>query len=190
MKLYLNGHNFRYATEQMLLTLFPGERPEYPASPADQGENHLVLPLSRAGGWASAHALLTYQGETYSHFSRAPDPPAHTGRLERDRVLQRILKTAFYQAGTAALSREPPWGALTGVRPVKIPTKALSQGDTPQQVDGMLWDLYRVSEARRRLALDCAQATLDVRDTLEEREVSLYVGIHFCPSRCAYCSFI
>ena len=190
MKLYLNGHNFRYATEQMLLTLFPGERPEYPASPADQGENHLVLTLSRAGGWASAHALLTYQGETYSHFSRAPDPPAHTGRLERDRVLQRILKTAFYQAGTAALSREPPWGALTGVRPVKIPTKALSQGDTPQQVDGMLWDLYRVSEARRRLALDCAQATLDVRDTLEEREVSLYVGIPFCPSRCAYCSFI
>ena len=65
MKLYLNGHNFRYATEQMLLTLFPGERPEYPASPADQGENHLVLTLSRAGGWASAHALLTYQGEMW-----------------------------------------------------------------------------------------------------------------------------
>ena len=73
---------------------------------------------------------------------------------------------------------------------MKIPTKALTQGFTPRQADGMLRDLYRVSEERRRLALDCARATLAIRDTLEEREVSLYVGIPFCPSRCAYCSFI
>ena len=30
MKLYLNGHDYKYATEQMLLTLFPGQRPQYP----------------------------------------------------------------------------------------------------------------------------------------------------------------
>ena len=107
MKLYLKGHNYRYATEQMLLTLFPGERPEYPTSRTGRGENSLVLTLSRAKSWATAHALLTYEGKTYSHFSRAPDPPEHTDRLERDRVLQRILKTAFYRAGTEALGREP-----------------------------------------------------------------------------------
>ena len=30
MRLYLTGHDYQYAVEQMLLTLFPGERPEYP----------------------------------------------------------------------------------------------------------------------------------------------------------------
>lgn len=30
MNLYLIGHEYRYAAEQMLLTLFPDERPEYP----------------------------------------------------------------------------------------------------------------------------------------------------------------
>ena len=30
MNLYLIGHDYRYAVEQMLLTLFPDERPEYP----------------------------------------------------------------------------------------------------------------------------------------------------------------
>lgn len=30
MKLYLRGHDNKYAVEQMLLTLYPGERPEYP----------------------------------------------------------------------------------------------------------------------------------------------------------------
>ena len=29
MKLYLKGHDYKYAAEQMLLTLFPGERPSY-----------------------------------------------------------------------------------------------------------------------------------------------------------------
>ena len=31
MRLYLIGHDYKYAVEQMLLTMFPEERPEYPA---------------------------------------------------------------------------------------------------------------------------------------------------------------
>ena len=30
MRLYLIGHEYKYAVEQMLLTMLPGERPEYP----------------------------------------------------------------------------------------------------------------------------------------------------------------
>lgn len=190
MKLYFKGHDYKYAAEQMLLTLFPGERPEYPAEPPAAGENALVLTLSIGKTWATARADLTYGGNSFSHMNRVPAPAPYTEKLERDRVLQRALKTAFYRAGTQALGREPPWGALTGVRPVKIPTKSLEQGFTPRQCDGMLRDLYRVSEDRRRLALDCAQVTLAVKRTLEPEDVSLYVGIPFCPTRCAYCSFI
>ena len=190
MKLYLKGHNYKYATEQMLLTLFPGEKPEYPTAPAAVGEPALTLTLSQGACWATAHAVLTYGGQVYSRFSKAPVPPPDADKLERNRVFQRILKNAFYRAGTQALGREPPWGSLTGVRPVKIPTKALTQGFSVEQADGMLRDLYHVSTARRRLALDCAQSTLAVQNTLAERELSLYVGIPFCPTRCAYCSFI
>ena len=189
MKLYLKGHDYKYATEQMLLTLFPGERPEYPEEPPAEGENALVLTLTRTEDWAAGRAVLTWGGKVYEQTSRAPDP-GESDRLERDRVLQRVLKTAFYRAGTQALGREPAWGALTGVRPVKIPTKALSQGYTLRQADGMLRDLYRVSPERRRLALDCARATISIRESLAPEELSLYVGIPFCPTRCAYCSFV
>lgn len=190
MKLYLKGHTYKYAVEQMLLTLFPGEKPEYPSGPPAAGEDGLLLTLSQTGNRATAHAVLTREGQTYSRFSWADLPPETSDPLERDRVLQRILKNAFYRAGTEALGREPPWGALTGVRPVKIPTKALAQGYTIGQADRVLRDVYHVSGERRRLALRCAQATLAVRDSLEPRQVSLYVGIPFCPTRCAYCSFI
>lgn len=47
MKLYLYGHDYKYAAEQMLLTLFPAQRPEYPAGPPAPGEDALVLSLHR-----------------------------------------------------------------------------------------------------------------------------------------------
>ncbi len=42
MKLTLKGHDYRYAAEQMMLTLFPGERP-------GAGENALTLSLFPGG---------------------------------------------------------------------------------------------------------------------------------------------
>ena len=49
---------------------------------------------------------------------------------------------------------------------------------------------YHVSPSRSRLCMDCADAALKVKQGLAPEDVSLYVGIPFCPSRCAYCSFI
>lgn len=190
MKLYLKGHDYKYAAEQMLLTLFPGERPSYPDRPAGEGEDSLTLSLSLGARWATARAVLTRDGRRWTAAARAPVPAPDAGRVERDRVLQRVVKNAFYRAGVQALGREPPWGGLTGVRPVKLPTRALEQGATRRQADRLLRDLYRVSAPRRALALDCAQATLAAKRTLAPEDVSLYVGVPFCPTRCAYCSFV
>ena len=160
MKLYLRGHDYKYAAEQMLLTLFPAQRPEYPAGPPAPGEDALVLSLHRGAVWATATAALSYGGREYRAARRCRTAEL-TDPLSTDRALQRILKLAFYGAGTAARGSEPPWGALTGVRPVKIPTKAMLAG-----------------------------ASLAALRHLAPGEVSLYVGIPFCPTRCAYCSFV
>ena len=189
MKLYYRGHDYKYAAEQMLLTLFPTERPEYADAPPGPGENALVLSLSRGETWATATAALIWGGKEYRAARRCRVSEL-TGQLSADRALQRILKLAFYDAGTAALGKEPPWGALTGVRPVKIPAKAMLAGASPAQAERVLRDTYRVSPGRRKLAMDCAQASLAAQRSLGEHEVSLYVGIPFCPTRCAYCSFV
>ena len=189
MKLYYRGHDYKYAAEQMLLTLFPTERPEYADAPPGPGEDALVLSLSRGETWATATAALTWNGAEYRAARRCRVSEL-TDQLSADRALQRILKLAFYDAGTAALGKEPPWGALTGVRPVKIPAKAMLAGATPAQAERILRDTYRVSPGRRKLAMDCAQASLAAQRSLGEQEVSLYVGIPFCPTRCAYCSFV
>ena len=56
MKLYLYGHDYKYAAEQMLLTMFPGERPEYPEGrPAG---DRMELRLSRGEKFTTASCKL------------------------------------------------------------------------------------------------------------------------------------
>ena len=196
MKLYFQIQNYnwqperyKYSVEQMMLMLFPGERPEYPEGYAPSG-NEAVFSLDRKPDRTAVTARVTRpegtaQGETQEEsrlLDEAPERVYHT--------LQHALKMAFYQAGTAVLGQEPPWGALTGVRPVKLPTRCMLAGGTPEQAQAELEGEYRVSPLRAKLAVDCAQASLAVDREVREDQVSLYIGIPFCPTRCAYCSFV
>ena len=63
-------------------------------------------------------------------------------------------------------------------------------GSTPAEARRELETEYRASSERAELAVDCAQASLAVDRKLEKSQVSLYIGIPFCPTRCAYCSFV
>ena len=186
MRITLKGHDYKYAVEQMLLTLFPEERPVYEG----QEENRVTISLNRGNTWLTATAVLHWNGKTTRHACRAKMTELNGESLNDGRVCQRILKLAFYRAGVEVLGKEPPWGAMTGVRPVKIPTKAMLAGATPAQAKAVLRKQYRVSPLRAELAMDCAKASLAVKRSLQPEEISLYVGVPFCPTRCTYCSFI
>lgn len=189
MKLYLVGHDYRYAVEQIMLTLFPAERPEYPEEEPEQGESWAKSSISRGKIWTTATAEVSTGGERFRGVCRAKTA-ALTGGTASNRVLQHIVKLSFYHAATRLLGDEPPWGALTGVRPVKLPVKAMEAGATPAQAGKLLRERYRVSVPRCLLAMDCARESMELKAELRPEEISLYVGIPFCPSRCAYCSFI
>ena len=181
MKLYFRDERLRahkYAVEQMMLTLFPGQKPEYPEEPALPGEACALFGI--AEGHVSAQ--VTWEGREAAGCS----PLSGSGYRE----LAGALKLAFYQAGSALLDHALPWGALTGVRPVKLPTRDLREGLSPAQAQARLEERYHVTPLRARLAADCAQASRTAELSLERDQISLYVGIPFCPTRCAYCSFV
>ena len=186
MKLILKGHDYRYACEQMLLTLFPGEKPAYEG----EAESCAKLTLSEGKTYLTATACLLWQGAEYRAAARAKMAELTGEKLNDDRVCQRVLKLAFFRAGCAALGKEPAWGALTGVRPVKLPTKAMLAGKSEKEAAKVLSDTYYVTPDRVKLAMDCARASVSLLGELEKEDISLYVGIPFCPTRCAYCSFV
>ena len=81
-------------------------------------------------------------------------------------------------------------GSIPGIRPGKLAARLLEQGKSPAQVSRILGDTYYVSPSRRRLAVETAQAGLRAKADLRPEDISLYIGIPFCPTRCAYCSFV
>ena len=85
---------------------------------------------------------------------------------------------------------KPVWGTLTGIRPSKVAEKLLLAGKSPEAVIEKLKKTYHVSPDRADLCVEIAQATIGFKKTLAPNDVALYVGIPFCPTRCAYCSFV
>jgi len=85
---------------------------------------------------------------------------------------------------------ELPWGTLTGIRPAKVAEKLLVSGKTAEAVLEKLLSVYHVMPDRAALCIETAQAAIALKKTLAPRDVALYVGIPFCPTRCAYCSFV
>ena len=47
-----------------------------------------------------------------------------------------------------------------------------------------------MSRSRAELCIAAAEAALETENSLLADEVQLYAGIPFCPSKCAYCSFV
>ena len=190
MKLYLSGHDYRYALEQSMMTLFPGERPEYPDAPPARTDSAAWSVLTMTEETATATVKLQRKGRTAEAAFSCP-VRALTGGLVTHRLLQRILKQAFYQAALPLRDGPPPpWGALTGIRPAKLASRALEAGQSEAETRALFRNTYFVSPERTELALDAARAGLAAKASLRPEELSLYVGIPFCPTRCAYCSFV
>ena len=173
MNLTLIGHEDRYAVEQLQMALFP-ENPEGTA----------VSALFRGKTWLTATAKITLNGKTVSAVRRLK-ADEETVRLRR-----RILQQSYYLAAVQLLDRKPAWGALAGVRPTKITTKHLLEGGTPASADRLMRDVYYVTPERRQLAVDCSESTVKAVSLMDKDDLSVYVGIPFCPTRCSYCSFV
>ena len=173
MKLTLIGHDDRYAVEQLQMSLF-GTRENGAA----------VSALYRGTTWLTAVTTITV-GEKKARAVRRMKTAHETVRLRRQ-----LLQQCYYRAALAFLPQRPAWGALAGVRPTKLSTKHLLEGGTAASARQLFRDVYYVTEPRIDLAIDCSLSTVSAVEKLNENDISLYVGIPFCPTRCAYCSFV
>ena len=182
MKLYLKNHTERYPVEQLQLQLFAQEPSEFCTEPFT-GDG-TVSSLSRGKQYLTATAKVTYQGKTGFAVNRV--------RLEKAdvRATRRILQRSYYLAALQVLPAAPPWGALSGVRPTKLSTKCLMNGGSEKDAERLLREVYFVSPERARLCVDASRHTVEASKLLDADDLSVYIGIPFCPTRCAYCSFV
>lgn len=101
-------------------------------------------------------------------------------------TLCRLLYTLLGEATGST----PPWGMMTGVRPVRIIHDMRASGATEDEIRARFLDHFACTPEKFALALGIADLQKPVLDAAEPMDCSVYAGIPFCPTRCSYCSFV
>ncbi len=150
---------------------------------ADSGETEIIHTHTQTenGVWAE-HVRITSE-DGICRTARAPE-----GGLEEKRQIKRSAKTALFLLLSKKLDRMPPWGSLTGIRPTRLIYEAMQKGMT--QADACCWvmDEFFVSEEKAELLSEIIDMQKGIIEP-EKDTFDLYIGIPFCVTRCAYCSF-
>ena len=189
MVVCLEGHDCRHAVEQALLSWLPDRERIWSGSLPETGDL-LVSRLFPGEYPPRAYARLRLDG-TEGEGEALLEGPWPEDSLLRRRAEQRLVKTALYRALTACTGEDLPWGALTGVRPAKLAARLLGETeDDPEKAAAAMERIYSLSPDRALLCVEAGMASRRVSRELQDRDAVLYLGIPFCPSRCAYCSFV
>lgn len=105
--------------------------------------------------------------------------------LEYKRLERRFAKLRLYRILSELYGEEMPWGALTGIRPTKLAYTELEKGKNFTE----LFKQMGVREDNIRLVAEILKTQEGIYEK-KDGNTDLFVSIPFCPTKCAYCSFI
>lgn len=185
MKLITEGNINPYYAQTLCMVFFPGAK--FGTDEAVDDQTPIVtIRVAEIEGGVRGYASIRV-GETYCEATRKCD---YRSELPEDRVRKIAAGAAMLAAGEKFFGYRPAWGVLTGVRPAKVATEQLAAGLTPGRARDALRRQYLLTPKKAALAVEVALREQKLIGTPDPRDCSVYISIPFCPSRCAYCSFV
>jgi len=184
MKLIINGPIKPYYIQMLVMLFYPGEK--FPEGADAEGEERICnVSVNLCEDGVESKVVLrdgerSAEGEAFLQY----------GKLDEQRTIKFSAGGAFLNAATNLTGHTPPWGMLTGVRPARLALDLFDEGVRGEDAIKFFTDIYKTSERKARLAVSCATVSEKTVRSEVPDECSVYVGIPFCPSRCAYCSFV
>ena len=180
MKIYITGLPSGYEVEHLVRLFYP--MAPLTLTPPEEGEDCV---------WAekkedSLYAMVREQGQSRDAVAPLPRPVEAGGE-----TVEFTLASLTYDLLRSWTGIRPPWGKMTGVRPVRLIHDKRAAGWTEADIDRFFLERFDCS----RQKYDMAKAIADLQEPILKlgsapKTYSLYLGIPFCPSRCSYCSFV
>ena len=180
MKIYITGLPSGYEVEHLARLFYP--MAPLTLTPPEPAEDSLWAEKTDTG-----LRVLVRQGEK-SKMLEAPLPlPVEQG----GETPEFALASLTYDLLRSWTGVRPPWGKMTGVRPVRLIHDKRAAGWSAEQIDRFFLQRFDCSEQKYEMAKEIADLQEPIlRLGSAPKTYSLYIGIPFCPSRCSYCSFV
>ncbi len=185
MKVYINGDVNRYYVQMLCMVFFPGAKF---SETEEIGEETPVLKLDYSADDTGADVCVevSYKGKEAvcrKHYDKRED-------MTEDRFKKISVGDAMLTACGELLGYRPSWGMLIGVRPSKVATEMLQSKMSKTRVKKTLSTDYFVIPKKAALATEVALNEAKIIGEPRKKDCSIYISIPFCPTRCAYCSFV
>lgn len=174
MQIILRGAAAGYEAEHTVRLFCPGaQRAEHFPNEGDA--------VAALAGDCTQMAVLRLGGRLFWRDAPAPADPAQA---------EYRLCSLLYELLQAQTGIRPPWGMMTGVRPVRIIHDLRAAGASEAEVAERFLGHFRCTAQKFDLARRIADRQRPVLEGADPMDCSLYAGIPFCPTRCSYCSFV
>ncbi|HBI03516.1 MAG TPA: coproporphyrinogen III oxidase, partial [Paenibacillaceae bacterium] len=193
--IYCIGHDFTRDIEQIVALFF--EDPTLIFHRIEQKDiNEIAKPAMAIAMEYGEEVTVGIQlfppkgDQTYSisHGEKVEEEDGVARRKHCKRVMNKgLLKVLEHYAGMVQ-----PWGILTGIRPTKLMHTLVQEGKKSEEARHILREERLVTPEKIDLLQQIVDRQLKVLPDLyqlNEKEVSIYIGIPFCPTKCAYCTF-
>ena len=184
MTIFIKGHDFRVELERVCRLFFPDEKIRFIEEGEAQDALHTQIILDETDT-ASAAFIITDENGSQRCFDAQRVMPAGLDEMDRNLVLADVLFSTLVEA----TGYKPPWGVLTGVRPVKL-LRMLHETIGVEKAKERMIDLFHCSPEKYNLCAETMRYEQPILDCSDAKSFSLYISIPFCPSRCSYCSFV
>lgn len=177
----LNEYHF----QSLCLLYFPAER----FSDGETSDVEAVFTLSESENGLFARVELdTPHGKGSAEFDESM--MTFSVPTDRDARAAAVAGKAFLKCGNALFGFIPPWGYLTGLRPVKRAKYYLERGYSDAQVIHLFMNDYSVCREKALLSVETARREMSMLADVTPDMCGVYVSVPFCPTRCDYCSFV
>jgi len=181
MTIEILGHSAAYEVECLVRVFYPGRKLCIVRCAA--GDPDTVSTWVRALGDARAQVRV--------HVRLGDFDSALEGIVEdQPDTIERQLCVLLFRLLCVQTGQRPPWGILTGVRPVRICRSLWERGMGDDEVLKTMTRRYLALPEKIRLCLETGRQERRVLEKAVADGFCLYIGIPFCPSRCLYCSFV
>lgn len=185
ISLIIDNHDFHYELENLCRVFYPNEKICTVYKQTEEGTTIVYTGRMQEEEQELLTVRVKEEGQIKEKSCRIS-----SFQPDLEEECERALAVLLYDILVEITGIHPSWGILTGVRPIKLMRRLMESEGGEEGARNYFQDRLLVSPQKTQLAITTMKAEQKLLSLSRPDSYSLYVSIPFCPTRCAYCSFV